>query len=206
VASSAADLRQLLADNGITTVLIGAHAANRYRLEVRHTVDVDFLASSLAGAADVLRSAGCTVREVSEDGETYLLSARLSTTISRKPAGNEASMAPLSTPVASVSPLAGITDWRHSPTSTCRLGSTGHSPVRSFVSATAASEHAHPFPERDRPSVLLAPSLAWFPPSRRRNSELCLLPTSLPDRRRTSISSEYPRSSTSVSNPECLPP
>ena len=81
MASSAADLRQLLADNGITTVLIGAHAANRYRLEVRHTLDVDFLASSLAGAAEVLRSAGCTVREVSEDGETYLLSARHDSTV-----------------------------------------------------------------------------------------------------------------------------
>jgi hypothetical protein len=81
VASSAADLRRLLADNGITTVLIGAHAANRYRLEVRHTVDVDFLASNLAGAADVLRSAGCTVREVSEDGETYLVSARIDSTV-----------------------------------------------------------------------------------------------------------------------------
>lgn len=43
---SAADLRNLLTDHGITTVLIGAHADNRYRLEVRHTVDVDFLVSS----------------------------------------------------------------------------------------------------------------------------------------------------------------
>jgi hypothetical protein len=78
---SAADLRNLLTDHGITTVLIGAHAANRYRLEVRHTVDVDFLASSLTGVADVLRSVGCTVREVSEDGETYLLSARIESTV-----------------------------------------------------------------------------------------------------------------------------
>ena len=62
-------------------MLIGAHAANRYRLEVRNTVDVDLLASSLTGAADVLRSAGCTVREVSEDGEPYLLSARLGSTV-----------------------------------------------------------------------------------------------------------------------------
>jgi len=81
VAWSAADLRNLLAEHGFTTVLIGAHAANRYRLEARQTVDVDFLASSLIGAADVLRSAGCTVREVSEDGETYLLSARIDSTV-----------------------------------------------------------------------------------------------------------------------------
>ena len=81
MAWSAADLRALLAEHGITTVLIGAHAANRYRLEARHTVDVDFLASSLVGAADVLRSAGCAVREVSEDGETYLLSARIDSTV-----------------------------------------------------------------------------------------------------------------------------
>ena len=81
MALSAVDLRNLLAEHGISTVLIGAHAANRYRLESRHTVDVDFLASSLAGAAEVLRSAGCTVREVSEDGEPYLLSARVDSTV-----------------------------------------------------------------------------------------------------------------------------
>ncbi len=39
MALSAVDLRNLLAEHGITTVLIGAHAANRYRLEARHTVD-----------------------------------------------------------------------------------------------------------------------------------------------------------------------
>lgn len=81
MAFSAVDLRRLLAEHGITTVLIGAHAANRYRLESRHTVDVDFLASSLSGAADVLRSAGCTVREVSEDGAPYLISARIDSTV-----------------------------------------------------------------------------------------------------------------------------
>jgi hypothetical protein len=81
VALSAVELRNLLAEHGIMTVLIGAHAANRYRLESRHTVDVDFLASSLAGAAEVLRSAGCTVREVSEGGDPYLLSARIDSTV-----------------------------------------------------------------------------------------------------------------------------
>ena len=75
MALSADDLRSLLAKNGIETVLIGAHAANRYRLEVRHTVDVDFLASTLDGAAEALRGAGCVVREVTEDGSTYLISA-----------------------------------------------------------------------------------------------------------------------------------
>lgn len=62
-------------------MLIGAHAANRYRLEVRHTLDVDVLASTLTDAAATLRSAGCTVREVSEDGVTYLISARIGTTV-----------------------------------------------------------------------------------------------------------------------------
>ena len=81
MALSAVDLRNLLAEHGIATVLIGAHAANRYRLESRNTVDVDFLASSLSGAADVLRSVGCTVREVSEDGAPYLLSARIDSTV-----------------------------------------------------------------------------------------------------------------------------
>ena len=62
LALSADDLRSLLAKNGIETVLMGAHAANRYRLEARQTVDVDFLASTLDGAAETLRRAGCVVR------------------------------------------------------------------------------------------------------------------------------------------------
>ena len=81
LALSSDDLRAILAQNGIETVLIGAHAANRYRLEARQTVDVDFLASSLVGAAEALRAAGCTVREVREDGTTYLLSARIGATV-----------------------------------------------------------------------------------------------------------------------------
>lgn len=80
MASSADDLRRLLEARGIRTVLIGAHAANRYRLEVRHTVDVDLLASSLHGAAVALREAGCEVREVTEDGEPYMLMARIGST------------------------------------------------------------------------------------------------------------------------------
>lgn len=81
MASSADDLRALLAASGIETVLIGAHAANRYRLEVRHTVDVDVLASTLEGAAEALRAAGCEVREIAEDGEVYMLSARAGATV-----------------------------------------------------------------------------------------------------------------------------
>lgn len=81
MASSADDLRAILAQHGIETVLIGAHAANRYRLEARQTVDVDLLVSTLAGAAEALRSAGCSVREVSEDGTTYLLTARVGSTV-----------------------------------------------------------------------------------------------------------------------------
>ena len=81
MALSSDDLRALLEQHGIRTVLIGAHAANRYRLEARQTVDVDLLASSLDGAAQVLRSVGCTVREASEDGSTYLLSARIGETV-----------------------------------------------------------------------------------------------------------------------------
>lgn len=79
--SSADDLRDALGARGIVTVLIGAHAANRYRLEVRHTVDVDLLASTLDGAADVLRSLGCEVRVVADGGVDYLLSARLGPTV-----------------------------------------------------------------------------------------------------------------------------
>lgn len=66
--SSADDLRDALTARGITTVLIGAHAANRYRLEARHTVDVDLLASTLDGAADTLRGLGCVVRVVTDGG------------------------------------------------------------------------------------------------------------------------------------------
>lgn len=75
--SSVDDLRRLLASHGIDTVVIGAHAANLYRLEVRHTVDVDLLASSLEGAGDVLRAAGWSVREISdEEGHAYVMSAK----------------------------------------------------------------------------------------------------------------------------------
>jgi hypothetical protein len=81
VDSSAGELRRLLRDAGVQTVLIGAHAANRYRVEVRHTLDVDFLASTLDGAADVLRAAGCEVRVVSDDGVPYMIAARQGTTV-----------------------------------------------------------------------------------------------------------------------------
>lgn len=77
MALSADDLRQILADSGISTVVIGAHAANRYRLEVRNTVDLDLLASTLDGAAEALRAAGCEVRSVSDDGLEYLVCARV---------------------------------------------------------------------------------------------------------------------------------
>jgi hypothetical protein len=77
VALSADDLRQLLADSGISTVVIGAHAANRYRLEVRSTIDLDLLATTLDGAAEALRAAGCEVRSVADDGVEYLICARI---------------------------------------------------------------------------------------------------------------------------------
>jgi hypothetical protein len=77
VALSADDLRQILSDCGIATVVIGAHAANRYRLEVRNTVDLDLLAATLEGAAEALRAAGCEVRSVCDDGTEYLVCARV---------------------------------------------------------------------------------------------------------------------------------
>jgi hypothetical protein len=57
-------------------VLLGAHAANRSRLEARLTVDVALLASTLDGAADVLRELGCDVWVVTDGGVDYPLSAR----------------------------------------------------------------------------------------------------------------------------------
>lgn len=74
--SSVDELRRRLEDVGIDVVLIGAHAANRYRVEVRHTLDVDFLASTLAGAEDVLRDAGYQVRVVRDEGAPYMIAAR----------------------------------------------------------------------------------------------------------------------------------
>lgn len=74
--SSVAELRQLLGELGVDAVLIGAHAANRYRLDVRFTADVDFLVDRLVGVADALRSRGWSVRAVAEDGVDYLLSAK----------------------------------------------------------------------------------------------------------------------------------
>lgn len=57
-------------------MLLGAHAANRYRLEARLTVDVALLASTLDGASDVLRELGCDVWVVTDGGVDYPLSAR----------------------------------------------------------------------------------------------------------------------------------
>jgi len=76
VVSSVDDVRRLLGGVGIDTVLIGAHAANRYRVEVRHTMDIDFLVSTLDGAAEVLRQAGFTVRVVTDAGVPYMIAAR----------------------------------------------------------------------------------------------------------------------------------
>jgi putative intracellular protease/amidase len=81
VDSSVVELRRRLEEAGIELVLIGAHAANRYRVEVRHSLDVDFLASTLEGAAEVLRDAGCEVRVVSEEGVPYMIAARRGTAV-----------------------------------------------------------------------------------------------------------------------------
>lgn len=74
--SSVDDLRRRLRAAGIETVLIGAHAANLYRVEVRHSVDVDFLVSSLEGVAEILESEGFSLRVVTDDGAPYMIAAR----------------------------------------------------------------------------------------------------------------------------------
>lgn len=74
--SSPGDLRGVLEEAGIKTVVIGAHAANLYRLDVRFTRDLDLLALSLDSAADALRAAGCEVRVVSDGERPYLVTAR----------------------------------------------------------------------------------------------------------------------------------
>lgn len=45
------EFRDLLTELGCEPVVIGALAAARFRVEPRHTIDVDFLATSLAGVA-----------------------------------------------------------------------------------------------------------------------------------------------------------
>jgi hypothetical protein len=76
------DARALLEARGIVAVLIGAHAANRYRVEVRHTVDVDLLVQDVDAAATVLRSAGFDIREIAdEEDRAYLLFARRGTEV-----------------------------------------------------------------------------------------------------------------------------
>lgn len=79
--SSVDELRRRLESIGVGLVLIGAHAANRYRVEVRHTLDVDFLATSLEDADTVLREAGCTVRVVRDGDVPFMISARRGSTV-----------------------------------------------------------------------------------------------------------------------------
>ena len=69
MALSAVDLRDLLAEHDITTVLIGAHAANRYRLESRHTVEDVIIHKLIAGRPrdmDDIQSILSTGHEIDE--------------------------------------------------------------------------------------------------------------------------------------------
>ncbi len=74
--SSVDDLRARLRAAGIETVLIGAHAANLYRVEVRHTVDIDLLLSSLDGVAELLKAEGFSLRVIADGGVPYMIAAR----------------------------------------------------------------------------------------------------------------------------------
>lgn len=75
--SSAAEVRRRLDQYGIDTVLIGGLAANHYRLTPRFTADIDLLAASLTGLADVLRAEGAEVTAVAErEQDPYLLLVR----------------------------------------------------------------------------------------------------------------------------------
>lgn len=74
--SSVGDLRRRLSAAGIEIVHIGAHAANLYRVEVRHSVDVGFLVGSLEGVAEILESEGFSLRVVADDGVPYMIAAR----------------------------------------------------------------------------------------------------------------------------------
>lgn len=69
--SFAAEFRLRLAAIGVDAVVIGALAAARYRLAPRETTDVDFLAGSLDGLTEAMRSQGYSVNAMSEPGEDH---------------------------------------------------------------------------------------------------------------------------------------
>jgi hypothetical protein len=54
---------------GVQPVLIGALAANVYRLSPRLTTDADFLTRTLDGVVEAMRADGLEVEELSEPGE-----------------------------------------------------------------------------------------------------------------------------------------
>lgn len=59
----------LLRSLGFEAVLIGALAANVYRLGPRLTTDVDFLTRSLVGLAEAMEAEGFEVHTIAEPGE-----------------------------------------------------------------------------------------------------------------------------------------
>ena len=70
-------LKQLLQHLGIAWVLIGAHAANRYRNSARFTQDIDLLLANtgenLTQLRVALEQAGWRVRQADSDGELLRL-------------------------------------------------------------------------------------------------------------------------------------
>lgn len=74
--SSVDELRARLRTAGVETVQIGAHAANLYRVEVRHSVEIDFLANTLDGVAGILEAQGFRVRVVADDDVPFMIAAR----------------------------------------------------------------------------------------------------------------------------------
>jgi hypothetical protein len=61
---------------GVEPVLIGALAANVYRLTPRSTTDVDILVSSLTNVAEAMEAAGFEVKVMAEAGEPYAMFVR----------------------------------------------------------------------------------------------------------------------------------
>ena len=66
--SFAAEFRRRLAELGIEAVLIGALAAARYRDAPRETTDIDFLARSVDGLVEEMKSQGYAVHAMVEPG------------------------------------------------------------------------------------------------------------------------------------------
>lgn len=68
------EFKAIFNDLNLNWAVIGGEAALQYRLKLRHTVDLDFVANRVTELMDVLEERGFTFRVLTErDGSPYLL-------------------------------------------------------------------------------------------------------------------------------------